>query len=220
MQRLTSIVAVNHQKVIGAGNALPWRLKSDLRFFRQHTLGNVILMGRKTYDSLGRKPLGGRYNVVVSHSFGLIEPSPDCTSATGIDDALFRADRAPRKFRDHFVIGGASMYDQLAPYVDRYLFTLVDKDVANGDTFFDDEFLRDPTEWELKKLFRCEASEDDEASFTVFEVLSRHPLLFAERRKAAIQRAERQATAGNKRRPRPLSRDPGSAPAAAAYSML
>lgn len=200
MKSLTSIVAVNHDRVIGAGNALPWRLRSDMRFFREQTLGGVVLMGRKTYDSLDRKPLKQRYNVVVSHSFGLIEPNPESTSATGIADALFRANVAPRAFRRHFVIGGASMYEQLAPYVDRYLITLVDKEVLNGDTFFDDTFLHDPEEWELRELFRQSQSDFDEAAFTVFEIISRDPSAFAARRAAAINRGEAEATSGVRKR--------------------
>jgi dihydrofolate reductase len=199
MKSLTSIVAVNHDRVIGAGNALPWRLRSDMRFFREQTLGGVVIMGRKTYDSLGRRPLKERYNVVVSHSFGLIEPSPECTSAAGIADALFRSDRASRSFRRHFVIGGASMYEQLAPYVDRYLITLVDKEVPDGDTFFDDTFLHNPEEWELREMFRQPKTDFDEASFTVFEVVARDASAFAARRTAAIIRGEAEATSGRKR---------------------
>ncbi|HZG47017.1 MAG TPA: dihydrofolate reductase [Allosphingosinicella sp.] len=218
MEHLTSIVAVNHDKIIGAGNALPWRLKSDLKFFRAETLGNVVLMGRKTYDSLGNTPLKGRFNVVVSHSFGLFDSSEEAVSATGIEDALFRASRAPKPFRRHYVIGGASMYDQLAPFVDRYLITLVDKEVPDGDTFFDDRFLKDQEHWELNELFRKSASDEDEASFTVFEVLARDPAAFAERRREAIARGERQATAGQVKRLRGANRR--SVESTPMYSML
>jgi dihydrofolate reductase len=220
MKRLTSIVAVNHEKVIGSGNALPWRLRTDMQFFRETTLGNVVLMGRKTYDSLGKRPLKGRFNVVVSHSFGLIQPSPDCTSATGIDDALFRAKRAPRDYREHFVIGGASMYDQLAPYVDRYLVTLVDKTVPGGDTFFDDSFLHDPEQWDLRELFSKSKSDLDEASFTVFEIVSKNPASFAERRRQAIARAEAEATAGLRKRMRSSGRSKHSSFKQAAHPMF
>lgn len=220
MKSLTSIVAVNHDKVIGAGNALPWRLRSDMRFFREQTLGGIVLMGRKTYDSLGKSPLKGRYNIVVSHNFGLIEPSPDCTSAIGIDDALFRSEIAPKNFRGHFVIGGASMYDQLAPYVDRYLVTLVDKDVPDGDTFFDDTFLHDPEQWDLREVFRKPQSEADEASFTVFEIIARDPSPFAERRIAAIMRGRTGATAGSRPNGRRRGKQTASSVQEPAYSMF
>jgi len=202
MDSLTSIVAVNHNKVIGAGNALPWRLRSDLRFFREQTLGNVVLMGRKTYESLGKRPLQGRYNVVVSHNFGLFDSRPDCTLATGIDDALYRASKAQKLFKGLYVIGGASMYEQFSSYVDRYLITLVDKDVPDGDTYFDDSFLRNGDEWNLRELFRCPAGEGDETSFSVFEAISRTPSDFRERRRAAIERAEAEATAGFRKKAR------------------
>jgi len=218
MEHLTSIVALNHERVIGAGNSLPWRLKSDLRFFRERTHGNVVLMGRKTYNSLGNKPLKGRFNVVVSHSFGLFASTDEAVAATGIEDALFRASRAPKAFRGHYVIGGASMYDQLAPFVDRYLITLVDKLVPEGDTFFDDTFLRNPAHWDLNELFRRPQSELDETSFTVFEVVARDPKPFAERRREAIALGERQATSGLNRRTRAIGRR--AAQAVPTYSML
>lgn len=189
MRRLTSIVAVNREGVIGCGNSLPWRLKTDMRFFRETTTGNVVLMGRKTFDSLGRRCLPNRHNVVVSHSFNLFPETPDCRAASGIADALFRATLAPKTFSDVFVIGGASMYGQFAPYVDRYLITLVEKAVPEGDTFFDQEFLGNPDEWDIQKLEAIQPSPEDEASFCVFEVLARDPETFLDRRLKAIESA-------------------------------
>ena len=189
MQRLTSIVAVNEDGVIGCGNALPWRLKTDMRFFRETTSGNAVLMGRKTFDSLGRKCLPKRFNIVISHTFGLFVEGAECRSATGIEDALFRATLAPKRFKHVYVIGGASMYEQFAPYVDRYLITLVQKDVPDGDTFFDQSFLGDPDAWQITELSKVGADSDNEAAFAIFEVLARDPQPFAERRAAAIESA-------------------------------
>lgn len=194
MRRLTSIVAVNRDGVIGCGNTLPWRLKTDMRFFRETTTDNVILMGRKTFDSLGRKCLPRRFNVVVSHSFNLFPETVDCRSATGISDALFRATLAPKGYADVYVIGGASMYEQFAPYVDRYLITLVEKRVPNGDTFFEQDFLGNPNEWCINELDRIPAGPEDEAAFSIFEVLARDPEAFFERRKSAIEVARSSST--------------------------
>ncbi|MGS1018290.1 dihydrofolate reductase [Allosphingosinicella humi] len=195
MQSLTSIVAVNQDGVIGCGNALPWRLKTDMRFFKEQTIGNVVLMGRKTYDSLGKRCLPHRYNVIVSHHFGLFPETDDCKSATGIDDALFRASLAPQTYKKAFVIGGASMYEQFGQYVDRYLITLVDKRVTDGDTYFDQNFLGDPDQWNIKQLDSVPAGTADEAAFSIFEVTSRYPEMFLDRRLAAIANAKRVATA-------------------------
>jgi len=220
MHRLTSIVAVNEEGVIGCGNALPWRLKTDMRFFKGTTTGNVVLMGRKTFDSLGRKCLPNRFNVVVSHSFNLFDESPECRSASGISDALFRSTLAPRSYNEVFVIGGASMYEQFAPYVDRYLITLVEKLVPNGDTFFDQSFLGNPDEWDVGHLSRVAASAEDEASFSIFEIVARNPQAFLDRRLSAIEsarsastRATQRKTSSSARRSRTLSQDQS-------YSML
>lgn len=184
MEHLTAIVAINHQGVIGAGNALPWRLKRDMQFFREETMGNVVLMGRKTFDSLGRKCLSGRYNIVVSHQWTDFPEGDVCKAASGPEDALYRATLAPRLFRGAFVIGGASIYDQLGPYVDRYLITLVDKLVDNGDTFFTPPF--DEREWTKRALFSHPADAENEASFSVYELRAKDEGKVAERRRRAI----------------------------------
>ena len=195
MQSLTSIVAVNRDGVIGRENGLPWRLRSDMKFFREQTLDNVVIMGRKTFDSLGRGCLPRRFNIVLSSHLGLFPEDSDCRTATGVEDALYRATLAPRIYKQSFVIGGASLYEQFAPFVDRYLVTLVEKEVPDGDTFFNQEALGDPDAWEIIPLLSCEPSEADEAAFTIFEVLARNPELFKDRRELAIEQG-RAAAAG------------------------
>ncbi|MDP9414085.1 MAG: dihydrofolate reductase [Pseudomonadota bacterium] len=219
MRRLTSIVAVNRSGVIGCGNTLPWRLKTDMRFFRETTTGNVVLMGRKTFDSLGRKCLPQRFNVVVSHSFNLFPETAECRSAGGIPDALFRATLAPRSFKEAYVIGGASMYEQFAPYVDRYLITLVEKAVPDGDTFFEQDFLGNPDEWHINQLRRIEAGPDDEAAFSIFEVLARDPEAFLHRRLETIEAARSASTRAKHSTPSQRSTREGRA-GDQTYSML
>jgi dihydrofolate reductase len=184
MEHLTAIVAINHQGVIGVGNALPWRLKRDMQFFREQTMGNVVLMGRKTFDSLGRKCLPGRYNVVVTHEWDKVPEGDLCKAAAGVEDALYRATLAPRLFRGAFVIGGAAMYDQFAPYVDRYLITLVDKPVEGGDTFFAPPF--DEHEWTKRLVYSHAADAENEASFTTYELRAKDERKVAARRDEAI----------------------------------
>jgi len=172
MRRLTSIVAVNKQGVIGARNSLPWRLKSDLAFFKAETNGNVVIMGRKTFDSLGRRPLPGRFNIVVSHEFRMFPSTDTCVAATGIGEALAAAERAPKLFGEAFVIGGQSMYEQFAALVDRYLITVVDKVVPDGDTYFQDNLLGSLTDWDRTERMLGSANDTgDEANFDIFELV-------------------------------------------------
>jgi dihydrofolate reductase len=126
---LELVVAVAENDVIGRGNQLPWHLPADLRHFKSLTLGKPVLMGRKTYESIG-KALPGRSNIVLSRSADF---SPgDCITVQTLDAALAAAGAA----RALMVIGGAEVYRQCLPFVNRIHLTLVHAHVADGDTLF------------------------------------------------------------------------------------
>jgi dihydrofolate reductase len=190
MKRLTSIVAMNHEGAIGVRNGLPWRLKTDLRFFKETTFGHVVIMGRLTFASLGSKPLPGRCNIVLSHSYNLFPSSKECMSALGINEGLFRAAKAAGRSKECYVIGGASMYEQFSPYVDRYIVTLVDKRVDDADTFVDPALFGCPDGWKIERLRRVEADSENEASFSILELTAADPGAFSARREAAIAEHE------------------------------
>ncbi len=123
----TIIVARARNGVIGRDNALPWRLPEDLAHFKRTTLGHPIVMGRKTWDSIGR-PLPGRRNIVVTrnptwHADG-------AERAGSLDEALALCGDADPVF----VIGGASLYDEALPRAGRLVVTEIDRDYE-GDTF-------------------------------------------------------------------------------------
>lgn len=122
------IVAVARNGVIGRDNGLPWKLRADLQHFRTITMGHPILMGRRTWDSLGR-PLPGRTNIVVSRSPDL--RAEGATICSNIDEALSRAGSAGRVF----VVGGAELYRQMLPRANRVLVTEVHAEVE-GDAHF------------------------------------------------------------------------------------
>jgi dihydrofolate reductase len=162
-----------------------------MQFFRKQTVGNVVLMGRRTFDSIGSRCLPDRYNVVVSHHFNLFDETNACKSASGIEDALYRASIAPRKYIEHFVIGGASMYEQFDAFVDRYLVTIVDKVVDAGDTFFSKEF--DTRDWVKREVLIAPADSENEAAFSVWEFLARQPEEYRSQRERAITRGRERA---------------------------
>jgi dihydrofolate reductase len=169
MRQLTSIVAVNWEGVIGAGNALPWRVRSDMLFFKQQTLNNVVVMGRNTYDSLG-KCLPERYNIIVTHRLSLFHKEYGCAPVCGIEEALYRAEATPKRYKELFVIGGESMYRQFAGYVDRYLITIIDKRV-DGDTFLDPYIFGELADWNIRLLEEGPARPpQDEARFEILEL--------------------------------------------------
>ncbi len=126
--RLVIVAAVARNGVIGRSNAMPWRLPEDLRRFRKITLGGVVVMGRRTYEAIG-KALPGRSNIVVSHQADLAVA--DGRVAASLDEAVQAAGDAPRIF----IIGGAQLYAQALPRTARMLLTEIDADYE-GDTRF------------------------------------------------------------------------------------
>lgn len=128
--RLTLIAALAKNLVIGNGNALPWRLPEDLKHFKSLTYGHPVIMGRKTWESLGR-PLPGRTNIVVSRSADFA--APGATLAGSFEAALAKA--AATGTDETFIIGGAEIYRQALPLAQRLQLTEIDRDYS-GDVFF------------------------------------------------------------------------------------
>lgn len=122
------VVAAAQNDVIGDRNALPWRLPDDLKRFKAITVGKPVLMGRKTYESIGR-PLPDRPNIVISRQPDLAIPG--CAVVGSLDEAIEAAGDAP----ELMVIGGAELYRQVLPRADVIFLTRVHADVP-GDTRF------------------------------------------------------------------------------------
>ncbi len=126
--RIALIAAMAENRVIGRENALPWRLSGDLQHFKSLTMGKPVIMGRNTYESIG-KPLPGRLNIVITGDTAYA--APGCRVAHSVEQALAAA-------RDHdevMIIGGARLYEQMLQRADRLYLTLVRAEVE-GDTLF------------------------------------------------------------------------------------
>jgi len=129
---ISLIAAVSKNNCIGKQGGLPWNIPEDLKHFKQHTVGKIVLMGRKTWESIPEKfrPLPERLNIVISRQSDLAVPSGVETSLS-IDDAL-RGHAS-----DHImVIGGAEIYRQTIDVADTLYLTEVDQTVEDGDAFF------------------------------------------------------------------------------------
>lgn len=136
--RLSLIVAMDRNGLIGAGGDLPWRLPADLQHFRRTTWGHPILMGRVTHESIGR-PLPGRDNLVLSRRADY--RADGCQTYTDLDRVLSaRADAG-----EIFVIGGAELYRLALPLAERLYLTRIDAEFE-GDTWFP---AWNPAEWRL-----------------------------------------------------------------------
>ena len=134
MPRLAIIAAVAENGCIGINNQLPWYLPEDLKYFRRLTTGGVVIMGRKTYESIG-KPLPNRTNIVISRKAGYHPEGIKVVSS--LEDALDLAAQVSEinGIDDVFVIGGAQIYAQALPLANRLYLTEVQKTVE-GDAFF------------------------------------------------------------------------------------
>ena len=125
---LSLIVAYAQNRVIGRDNTLPWKLPSDLAHFKRTTLGHPIIMGRKTWESLGR-PLPGRRNIVISRDANYPAQGAQCVTS------LAQAIAAVQDLEEAFVIGGAQIYQEALPFAQQVIATEVLESVE-GDAFF------------------------------------------------------------------------------------
>ncbi|MFC0139974.1 type 3 dihydrofolate reductase [Erwinia mallotivora] len=133
---ISLIVAMAADRVIGMENAMPWHLPADLAWFKKNTLNKPVIMGRRTFESIGR-PLPDRTNIVISSKAG---ESTGVIWVTSVEEALSAAGDA----EEIMVIGGGRVYEQLLPRANRLYLTHIDTEVE-GDTAFPDY---EPDEWQ------------------------------------------------------------------------
>lgn len=154
--RLTIIVAIDAQRGIGLNNALPWRLPEDLAFFKRTTTGHPIIMGRKTFDSIG-KPLPNRRNIVITRNPDWRHEGVEAVGSLEEAARLAGAGEA-------FVIGGAQIFAEALPRVQRLIVTEIEKTFA-CDTFLP---LIDPVQWRetAREKHHSEANDCDFAFVT------------------------------------------------------
>lgn len=146
MTRLSLIVAMDRNRLIGSANGLPWQLPADLAFFKRTTMGKPVVMGRKTFESIG-KPLPGRQNIVVTRDSAFV--ADGCVVVGSVEQAIESCAASP----EIMLIGGASLYRQTLERADCLYVTRIDHEF-DGDTWFP-EFD--------ESLWRIESHEDFEA---------------------------------------------------------
>ncbi|MBR5200580.1 MAG: dihydrofolate reductase [Alistipes sp.] len=148
------IVAIAQNGTIGDKNALLWHIKEDMRFFRTTTSGHPVIMGRKTFESLGSKPLPKRTNIVITRAEREFEGA---LTAHSLQEAI----RMAGDDEEIFIMGGAQIYREALPVVDRMYITHVGRDYE-GDTVFPEI---DYSKWKLVDVVRHERGEEYEYPF-------------------------------------------------------
>lgn len=153
---ISIIVAVSEDWGIGKNNELLWHVSEDLKRFKSLTLGNTIIMGKKTWESLPRRPLPGRKNIVLTDVPD--EVFDGSVTAYSVEDALNKCSES----EEIFVIGGGSVYRQFMPVTDRLYITHIHKK-AEADVYFPVIDLRI---WEAVKKEEYKASDDNSIAYT------------------------------------------------------
>lgn len=128
---ITIIVAISENNAIGKDNDLLWHISSDLKRFKEITTGHTIIMGRKTYLSLPRRPLPNRRSIVISSNFK--NDNPEVIVVNSIEKAIEAADQG----KENFIIGGETVYRQFLPLADKIYLTVVHKEY-DADVYFSD----------------------------------------------------------------------------------
>jgi dihydrofolate reductase len=146
---ISMIVARSRNHVIGRDNQMPWKISADLQFFKRVTMGHPVIMGRKTWESIGR-PLPGRRNIVVSRNANYEAVGGELVGS--LDEAL----KSLSEFERVFVIGGEQLFTQAFPIADRLYITEINLDIDGGDTFFE---VPNALDW--KEVERTPGSEGD-----------------------------------------------------------
>ena len=159
--KISLIAAMADNRVIGINNSLPWKLPSDMQWFRQHTLGKPIVMGRKTFESFGGRTLPDRHNIVITRDTNYTLDK--ATVVHSIDEAIAAAGEVD----EIMIIGGASFYEQMLPQADRLYLTFVHADIQ-GDAWFPEV---DFSSWQEVERYEREADEKNafRHSFIVYE---------------------------------------------------
>jgi dihydrofolate reductase len=154
------VVAIAENGVIGAGGAIPWRLKADMQRFKALTIGKPVIMGRRTFESL-RRPLTGRTNIVITRDAAYRAAGAVVTTSAADAGAVARGDALRRSAAEIAVIGGAEIYRQWLDRADRLEITEVHTR-PEGDTHFD----IDKAQWEETSRIRHPAGAEDSADFS------------------------------------------------------
>lgn len=158
------IVAIADNNAIGRGNALLWHISEDLKFFRRQTIGCPVIMGRKTFESIGR-PLPHRINIVISRR----DVAPDGVALVHSLGEAFEIAEATNLERC-FVMGGGQIYAQALDLVDKLVVTHVHTVIENADTFFPEI---DPSVWKVEE--RSDLQHDEETGYDFeFVTYARH----------------------------------------------
>ena len=165
---ISFVVAASENNAIGNNNQLLWHLPNDMKFFKNTTWGMPVIMGRKTFESMGAKPLPGRFNIIVTRKNDIQSAGGQIRVAGSVDQALQIA--AETDCKEAFIIGGGELYREFMPRVDKIYLTRVHAHL-DGDTFFPEL----DSSWELHSKLDFEKDEKHAYPYS-FQLWTRKPV--------------------------------------------
>ncbi|WP_392558496.1 type 3 dihydrofolate reductase [Orbus mooreae] len=160
---ISLIVAMANHRVIGLNNQMPWHLPADLAWFKKNTLNKPIIMGRKTFESIGR-PLPNRHNIIISRT-PQTSDNPQLTWVSSLEKAI----ELVKNDEEIMIIGGGNIYQQALPYANRLYLTHILADLI-GDTHFPDYYAL--ADWQSIFCEKHQADEKNQYAYT-FEILDK-----------------------------------------------
>ncbi len=155
------IAAIGKNRELGKENKLLWHISRDFKRFKTLTSGHTVIMGRKTYESIG-KPLPNRKNIIVTRNRSWTPLG--CTVCYSLEEAVNFAKQKTSAVKEIFIIGGAEIYKQGIQYADKLYLTLINREYPNADAFF-------PDYSEFKKIIFQEKHQDKNDSFEFVELI-------------------------------------------------
>jgi dihydrofolate reductase len=169
---ISIVVAQSSNGVIGKGNQLPWHLSNDLKYFKQLTTGHCIIMGKNTYQSIG-KALPNRVNIVLTNNSEF--DAPHCVVRNSLQQALDYCTRWQQ--HEVYIIGGAKVYEQALPIVHKLYITQVEATINDGDAYFP---KIDNNKWDLVQAERHtkDAKNDYDHIFETYQLRTSEPIIY------------------------------------------
>lgn len=159
--KISLIAVIGKNRELGRGNQLIFQIPEDMKFFREKTKGHVVIMGRKTYESIGH-PLPNRTNIIITRDSRYMIHDPSVRVVNSIDEALEYGKSVEKS--EVFVIGGAQIYQLAIPFADKIYLTVVNEIVKDADAFF-------PDYTEFKKVLFERPSRDKNYSYTFVDLV-------------------------------------------------
>lgn len=159
---ITIVAAVSNNGVIGKDGKIPWSVPSDLKSFKKLTQDGIVIMGRKTFESLGNKPLPKRYNVVVSRTLSKINLHSNLSIVSSLDEALWLAQE---DYREAFIIGGSSLYKEAMPLASKMIISHIDTVVKGNTVKF--PFISTKAMWREESRIPIDLDSKDECGYSI-----------------------------------------------------